>query len=86
MYIEGGSYLGNRIRAVWHCEQMRSVCCAWLDTDTARYGELSSDYRSVDEKQAKKIVFDPQALMIYINPLDDDADTKEVHGEETISA
>lgn len=70
MRIEACTALGNSIQLVWHCEQCRKVVFEWVDTDTAEYCELVRRDMA-RRRQARSIVFDEQALVIYINPIDD---------------
>jgi len=72
MRIVAGTPLGCSIRSIWHCEQCREVVCEWVDLDTRKYKELFTTASGEHSRtvQARNIVFDEQALVIYINPHD----------------
>lgn len=84
MRIEACTKLGNQIKMVWHCEECRKVLCAWADTDTKQYAEwVGRELRTV---QAKDIFFDRQVMVIFINPIDNEAEDNSISTMETVKA
>ena len=74
MRIDAYMELGRRMR-VWHCEEARPIThCVWVDDETNQYGvhDMVASNAAKDwilkTIQAKKIVIDIPALVIYINP------------------
>lgn len=72
MYVTGDSNIGRRINLVWECEQCKKLeNVKWVDDETNKYGIFTFNFGyHVTTIQAKKIVIDLQALVIYINPID----------------
>lgn len=71
MRITSGDELGRKMNGVWHCEQCRQVMAQWVDDSTNQYGEYIGKGSDIETKSAKKIIIDLQAMVIYINPIDD---------------
>lgn len=90
MRIEACTKLGNQIKMVWHCEECRKVLCAWADTDTKQYAEYVKGERGILPgpvvRQAKEIFFDRQVMVIFINPIDNEAEDESISTMETVKA
>lgn len=77
MRIQACTPLGNSIRLVWHCREMREPLCEWVDTDTAQYAEYIGKSPFTQTKQARKIILDKSSLTIYIDPIPDETKSTE---------
>lgn len=71
---------GNRGWIVWDCRTMRIVPrVLWANDETAEFGQFAFPYvvrdkeLQIDVHRAESIVIDPDARLVLIDPVDDDA-------------